>query len=215
MERYRKYAGEYPLYPMADAGYGSEDNYMYCLTHGMELYMKYTMYAKKNEAKFKKKKFNPSNWEKTEEGYKVCPNGHVFDQNIGDIYDESGEYLKIKQKMTSCESCERCPYAEECGKHRKHQKVLTRDTVLDEFYAAVDENLSTEFGKELKKQRSIQAEGTFGVIKQDMKFVRFSRRGVENAKMEILIVCLGYNFKKYHNYRIRKEKESKEKAVLN
>ena len=87
--------------------------------------------------------------------------------------------------------------------------------MLDEFYAAVDENLSTEFGKELKKQRSIQAEGTFGVIKQDMKFVRFSRRGVENAKMEILIVCLGYNFKKYHNYRIRKEKESKEKAVLN
>lgn len=29
--------------------------------------MKYPMYAKKNEAKFKKKKFNTQNWETTEE----------------------------------------------------------------------------------------------------------------------------------------------------
>lgn len=215
MERYHRYKGEYPLYPMADAGYGSEDNYMYCITHGMEAYMKYTMYAKKNEPKFRKKKFNTCNWEKNEDGYKMCPNGHIFNQNIGDIYDERGEYLKIKQKMTSCENCEGCPYVEECCKNRNHQKVVTRDVVLEEFYAVVDGNLSTEFGKELKKQRSIQVEGAFGVIKQDMKFIRFTRRGMKNAKMEFLIVCLGYNFKKYHNYRLRKEKENKEKEYLN
>ena len=40
-------------------------------------------------------------------------------------------------------------------------------------------NLSTEHGKELKKQRSIQAEGAFGVIKQDMEFIRFTRRRLE------------------------------------
>ena len=51
MERYKEYMGEYPVYPMADAGYGSYDNYMYCLTHKMKLYMKYPMYAKKNEPK--------------------------------------------------------------------------------------------------------------------------------------------------------------------
>jgi transposase len=215
MKRYKKFTGEYPQYPMGDAGYGSEDNYMYCLTHGMNLVMKYSMYAKKNEPKFKKKEFNPYNWGKDENGYKVCPNGHIFDHDVGEIYDESGEYLKIKQKMTSGKSCEGCPYMEECCRSRNHQKTLTRDAVLDEFYAVVDENLSTEFGKELKKQRSIQVEGAFGVIKQDMKFVRFTRRGLENAKMEFLIVCLGYNFKKYHNYRLRKEKESRQRELLN
>ena len=30
MERYHEYMGEYPIYPMADAGYGSFENYMYC-----------------------------------------------------------------------------------------------------------------------------------------------------------------------------------------
>ena len=79
----------------------------------------------------------------------------------------------------------------------------------------VDENLSSEFGKELKKQRSIQVEGAFGVIKQDMKFTRLKRRGLRNAKMEFLIVCLGYNFKKYHKYRLKQEKEKKKKELIN
>ncbi|OUQ27703.1 hypothetical protein B5E79_10520 [Massilimicrobiota sp. An134] len=90
-----------------------------------------------------------------------------------------------------------------------------RRIVPDEFYAVVDENLSTEFGRELKRQRSIQVEGAFGVIKQDMKFTRFTRRGLKNAKMEFLIVCLGYNLRKYHKYRLKREKEEREKLLLN
>lgn len=39
---------------MADAGYGSFENYMYCTDKKMELDMKYSMYAKKNEPKYKK-----------------------------------------------------------------------------------------------------------------------------------------------------------------
>lgn len=80
------------------------------------------------------------------------------------------------------------------------------------MYGKVDENLSTEFGKELKKQRSIQVEGAFGVIKQDMKF---TRRGLRNAKMEFLIICLGYNLKKYHKYRLKEEKKNKSKYSVN
>lgn len=83
------------------------------------------------------------------------------------------------------------------------------------MYGKVDENLSTEFGKELKKQRSIQVEGTFGVIKQDMKFTRFTRRGLKNAKMEFLIVCIGYNLKKYHKYRLRQENKNNLKTLAN
>lgn len=212
MEKYHEHMGEYPIYPMADAGYGSYDNYMYCLTHGMELYMKYTMYAKKNEPKFKKKKYNTLNWETTEEGYKICPNQHIFDKNISDRYEDKGEYLRIIQKMGSKESCEGCPSKNECCQNKIQKKTLSRDVVLDEFYREVDENLSTEFGKELKKQRSIQVEGAFGVIKQDMKF---TRRGLRNAKMKFLIVCIGYNLKKYHTYRLKKEKGIKQKELLN
>ena len=98
-----------------------------------------------------------------------------------------------------------------CLKGRKGHKTVSRDVVLNEFYAEVDKNLSTEQGKEMKKQRSIQVEGAFGVIKQDMKFTRFTRRGLKNTRMEFLLVCIGYNLRKYHNYRIK----NKKKLVIN
>ncbi len=165
------------------------------------------MYARKNTPEFKKKRFNPLNWKTDDQGNRICPNGHIFDEYIDDRYDVSGKYLKIKQRYTSKENCERCPYINECCKNSKRkEKILTRDVVLNEFYAFVDKELSTEQGRELKKQRSIQAEGAFGVIKQDMEFTRFTRRGSDNARMEFLIVCIGYNLKKYHVYRLKQEK---------
>lgn len=207
MERFNEFRGYYPQHPMADAAYGTYDNYMYCITHGIDLVMKYNMYAKKNETKFKKNIYNPLNWKSDNKGNKICPMGHVFDEYIGEKYDESGEYLKISQRYTSKNTCKGCPHREECYKGKGESKTVSRNAVLNEFYAVVDENLSGEFGKELKKQRSIQAEGALGVIKEDMNFTRFTRRGLSNAKMEFLLVCLGYNFKKYHKNRIREKKK--------
>ena len=80
------------------------------------------------------------------------------------------------------------------------------------FHEYVDITLGSEFGKELKKQRSIQVEGAFGVIKEDMGFTRFRRRGMKGVTMEFLLVCLGYNLKKYHMYRLRQEKKNALKA---
>ena len=55
MEKFNKIYGRYPKYPIADAGYGSYNNYIYCERHGMEKFMKFTMFEKetKNE-KYKK-----------------------------------------------------------------------------------------------------------------------------------------------------------------
>lgn len=174
--------------------------------------MKYSMYAKKNEPKYKRNnKYNSLLWEMNEQGYKVCPNGYVFSQYINEKYNEDGKYLRIIQLYENKEKCGGCQFKEKCLKGRKGYKTVSRDVVLNEFYAEVDKNLSTEQGKEMKKQRSVQAEGAFGVIKQDMKFTRFTRRGLENTRMEFLLVCIGYNLRKYHNYLIK----NKKKLVIN
>ena len=36
----------------------------------------------------------------------------------------------------------------------------------------------------------------------------FTRRGLKNTKMEFLVVYLGYNLRKYHKYRLKKEKST-------
>lgn len=213
MERYYEYMNKYPKYPVADAGYGSYDNYMYCITHRMEVYLKYQMYARRNTKEFKKQIYNTLNWEKDEKGYKICPNGDHFNQYLYDKLDESNRYLRIHQIYANENGCTNCSHKEQCCKGQR--RIVSRDVVLEEFHAIVDRNLSTEYGKDLKKQRSIQVEGAFGVIKQNMKFTRFTRRGLKNAKMEFLLVCLGYNFQKYHLHRLKRMKLTEKNPVIN
>jgi hypothetical protein len=49
------------------------------------------------------------------------------------------------------------------------------------------------------RHRSIQAEGAFGVIKQDYGFRQFLLRGNKKVRTEIFIVAIGYNINKLHN----------------
>ena len=60
----------------------------------------------------------------------------------------------------------------------------------------VTENLLSPKGIEMRVNRSSQAEGAFGVIKQDMDYERARRRGLENVSLEFMLTCLGYNIRK-------------------
>ena len=46
MEKFNRTYGHYPKYQVADAGYGSYNNDLYCEEHGMEKHMKFPMYKK-------------------------------------------------------------------------------------------------------------------------------------------------------------------------
>lgn len=60
--------------------------------------------------------------------------------------------------------------------------------------------------------RSIQDEGTFGIIKSDKVYKRLRRKGLENVQLKFLFVVCRYNLYKYHNriikLVIKKEKNS-------
>ena len=40
MDKFKAAYGKYPEYPVADAGYGSYNNYLFCEKHGMQKYMR-------------------------------------------------------------------------------------------------------------------------------------------------------------------------------
>mgnify|MGYP003915388463 CR=1 FL=1 len=44
--------------------------------------------------------------------------------------------------------------------------------------------------------RSIQAEGAFGVLKNDYEFQRFLLRGKTKVRLGMLLLCMGYNLNK-------------------
>ena len=57
----------------------------------------------------------------------------------------------------------------------------------------------TEEGILLRINRSIQAEGVFGITKQDMGHDRFLRRGKQGVLTEYLLLAFGFNINKLHH----------------
>lgn len=65
-----------------------------------------------------------------------------------------------------------------------------------------------------RMNRSIQAEGTFGIIKNDRWYKRIVRRGIDSVRMEIFLVSIEHNLFKYHNIRMRLQKQHKLKYAF-
>ena len=71
------------------------------------------------------------------------------------------------------------------------------------MHKEVVENLESIQGALLRMNRSIQAEGTFGIIKYDRWYKRTVRRGLDSVRLEVLLVSIGHNLYKFHNKQKR------------
>ena len=103
-----------------------------------------------------------------------------------------------ESRIYQCKSCEGCPYCGKCykGKHAKQISVASR---FDEYRARSRTNIESEEGILLRINRSIQAEGVFGILKQDMGHTRFLRRGMDGVRTEYLLLAFGFNLNKLHH----------------
>ncbi|PKK94271.1 MAG: transposase [Tenericutes bacterium HGW-Tenericutes-6] len=180
LKGYHKRYGFYPKYPVADAGYGGLKNYRYLKDNEMKLYQKYTMYSKEtNDKKYAGDPKRPVNFRKDE---------------MGNFYDENKEKLIFLWHSKKGHDVYEVPSSKR------------RVDINEELWALqkeARENLSSELGIELRIQRSIQVEGAFGIIKEQMKFRRFKRRGIQNVKFEFMLTAIGYNLAKLHNKKYR------------
>lgn len=198
MEKFKQTYGHYPKYPVADAGYGSYNNYIYCEEHGMEKYMKFTMFEK--ETKDKKYHNNPYravNFKRNEQGELLCPNNKkfVFKYNKHVYRNKYGRTEEIYE----CEACEGCPYRKDCTKKVSGNRTISFNRELTSIHNEVINNLESIHGALLCMNRSIQSEGTFGIIKWNRSYKRLFRRGVKGAILELTLISCGYNLYKYHN----------------
>ena len=90
-----------------------------------------------------------------------------------------------------------CPYAERCKK-TPHNRRISLNRELTKVHADVIGRLTDTRGFLLRRNRAIQAEGTFGVMKHDREYDRIVRRGMDSVKMEVFLVSIGFNLYKYH-----------------
>ncbi len=204
MEQFNKTYGFYPKYPIADAGYGSYNNYIYCEQHGMEKYMKFTLFKKETQDKnYHNNPFRAENFRIDNDGKMICPNGKKF--NFAYRRAISGNQYGRQEEIYICEDCSDCPYAGQCKKSDKNRTVRINEE-LTSMHKEVIDNLESIHGALLRMNRSIQAEGTFGIMKNNRWYKRIVRRGIESVRMEIFLVSIGQNLYKYHNKQMRLQK---------
>ena len=196
MEKFNHTYGIYPEYPVADAGYGSFNNYLYCEEHGMKKYMKFTMFKKESEDKsYREDPYRAVNFPINDKGNPVCPNGKEF------------HYLKTRpvrgnkygrtEEIYQCEDCSNCPHKQKCSKSEGNRTIRLNEE-LTSIHNEVLDNLNSTQGALLRMNRSIQAEGAYGTIKWNRAYTRARRRGIKGLNLEIAMISCGFNLHKYH-----------------
>ena len=173
MNKFHDIYGFYPKYPVADAGYGSYNNYIFCEQNGMEKYMKFAMFKKETtDQKYHEDPFRAVNFPIGEDGVMRCPNGKAF--HLQYRQHVKGNQYGRQEEVYQCEDCSGCPYAEKCKKTDKNRTVRINHE-LTAMHKEVMENLESIQGALLRMNRSIQAEGTFGIMKNDRWYKRIVR----------------------------------------
>ena len=96
-----------------------------------------------------------------------------------------------------CDDCTYCPNKEKCTRAKGNKRLYISKSFLEKRQESY-ENILSETGSQYRMNRSIQVEGAFGVLKNDYEFQRFLLRGKTKVKLEILLLCMGYNLNKLH-----------------
>lgn len=203
MEKFRNTYHKYPLYPVADAGYGSLNNYIYCQEHGMEKYMKFTMFKKETEDKeYRENPYRAVNFPINENGNPMCPNGKEFHY----LYSRPvrGNKYGRTEEVYECEGCNGCLHREKCCNGEGNRTIHLNEE-LTSYHQEVLHNLNSIQGALLRMNRSIQAEGAFGIIKWNRSYKRARRRGLKGVILELSLISCGFNLHKYHLKKTSKQ----------
>ncbi|WP_338432402.1 IS1182 family transposase [Clostridium tyrobutyricum] len=190
----------------ADAGYESEENYVYVKENGQLSYIKPANYEISKTRKYKNDISRIDNMDYNKSGdYYTCKNNKKLTVNRVLKRKSRTGYISEKTIYT-CEDCNNCQHKSKCIKGHNSKipleervKNLETSKLFNMLRKENLERIVSEEGCELRMNRSIQAEGSFAEIKQDMGFRRYLSRGKQNILAESILLAMAHNVNKLHN----------------
>ena len=191
--------GHLPTEIVADAGYGSEQNYAWLEGQGCDAYVKHNEFFREcGNKRWREDPMRPANWDYDEaaDTY-ACPGGHMLSFSREKVARSELGYESTTRVYVG-EGCPECPLRRKCFRSKKEDavRVLRVNPTLDAFKARASKMLHTERGSMLRKRRSVDVETIFGDIKRNWGFRRFLLRGLEKVDHEMRMVAMGHNIRK-------------------
>ena len=197
---------------VADAGYESEENYLFIEANGQTAFIKPNNYEISKKRRFKTDigKMENMDYDKENDFY-ICKNKRKLTAQ----YEKKGKTATGYRRTTTvykCSDCSGCPYKTDCIKGNncktsmeQRNKTLYVSKTMKQKRAEDLERITSPYGIQLRVNRSIQAEGSFASVKEDMEFRRYMYRGKENVTAQSVILAIAHNINKLHN-KIQSEK---------
>lgn len=191
--------GKLPENIVADAGYGSEENYTYLNGKGVNAYVKHSEFFREiKNRKCRDDPFRIANWpfDDKSDSY-TCPEGRrlVFER-VRDSVSDLGFHTSFREYR--CIDCSNCTGKHKCMKNpnSSYQKVIRINSKLRKYKEKASELLCSETKTKLRKKRAVDVETVFGDIKRNMLFTRFSLRSIEKVELEFRLIAMGHNIRK-------------------
>ena len=198
---YRFLYGSTPDRVVADAGYGSEENYEYLEQNNVEAYIKYNTFDKEHKTyKSKKKVSGKDDFHRDQlhyneqEDYYVCPMGQRMEKQYDKKQKTTSGYIQHTSAYKA-QNCNGCPLRGLCHKSAGNRTVQ-RNHRLERHRELVRERLTSELGTQKRIQRTADVEPVFAHIKSNRKFKRFTHKGIKKAELEFGLHALAHNLKK-------------------
>ena len=197
IESHKEKYEQAPEVVIADAGYGSEENYQYMEENKIEAYVKYNYFDKEQKkAKDDKRAFSTENlYYNDQQDCYYCPMGQKM-KKIGETEKLSENKYVRQLTLYQAINCGGCPIRAVCH-NQKTERIIRVSRAGNYLRRKAKEKLETEIGRRYRKKRPTEVEPIFGNIKQNKKFKRFYLRGIEKVKTEFGLIAIAHNLSKY------------------
>lgn len=195
LDQVKDQLGVLPKKIVADAGYGSEENYQYLENEHLENYVKFNTFHKEQKRSWRKQRFRVENMEYDEKKDEyICPdNQRLVFKRVTYKKSELGYLSKIREY--ECQNCSDCSMKSECTKANGNRSIRVNDS-LNQFRDQARSNLLSDQGRKLSIQRNVDVESVFGRLKNNWGFRRFLLRGKEMVNIEWGILSIAHNIAK-------------------
>jgi len=197
MEEHKAMYGENPEVVVADAGYGSEENYTYLENNEVEAYIKYNTFDKEQKKTRKEEKpFSPEKlrFDKEKDCF-YCPTGQMM-HRIGEKRKRSENNYERLLVQYQAQNCEGCSIRGVCH-NQKGNRIIEISHVGNYLRKKAKDKLESETGIYYRKKRCADVEPVFANVKHNKNFKRFLLRGIEKVTVEIGLVTMAHNLSKW------------------
>lgn len=191
--------GKLPSNVIADAGYGSEENYEYLKEAELGNYVKYNTFHKEATRKWKKDLTRVQNWQYNEDKDEyICGCGRILRFQY-EKYQKSKNGYRSLIRVYQSDDCTGCPHRDKCVKKKEDPNANRRIYVNrrgNDLKAEARGNLTSENGLKLRSLRPVEVESVFGNIKGNFGVRRFTLKGMTKVKLEWGLLCIAHNMRK-------------------